>query len=110
MSDCPADYPGGYQQREEQKPDEDLTDRNRRVSLPLSCHSRTLPAGTGARQHRNYSLSGGDDPARNLETLSAARALEPCRTSILERWSVRWERFELALEPLSPKAWSSFVG
>ena len=62
MSDCPADDPGGYQQREEQKPDEDLTDRNRRVSLPLSCHSRTLPAGTGARRRTNYPPSGGDDP------------------------------------------------
>jgi hypothetical protein len=30
--------------------------------------------------------------------------------SILELWYVRWERFELALERLSPEAWSSFVG
>lgn len=62
--------------------------------------SRTLPAGTGARRHRNYSLSGGDDPARNLETLSAARALESCRTRSSSVGMCVGERFELALEPL----------
>ena len=60
--------------------------------------SRTLPAGTGARRRRNYSLSGGDDPARNLETLSATRALESC--ALDPRALVcAWERIELALEP-----------
>ena len=72
--------------------------------------SRTLPAGTDARRHRNHSLSGGDDPARNLETLSRSAGTGVLSHSILERWYVRWERFELALESPSPKAWSSFVG